>query len=213
MALLAGALIASLTATVSWGQINTGKITGTSLDSTGSAVAGVEIRATNADTGVTTSTHSFGNGEYLLNFLSPGTYQIEGEKAGFQRVTQTGVVVNAGGITRINFDLVVGEVRQTVEVAAHVLAVTTETSELSKTFTQKDLDRLPNIDRNPLYQLNLMPGANNDLVYRALERDPGNRYGSAGKFAWDLEHPDQVRATGRAERRDWTRIFRALRFS
>jgi len=51
------------------------------------------------------------------------------------------------------------------------------------------------------------------IVYRALERDPGNRYGSAGEFAWDLEHPDQVRATDRAERRDWTRIFRALRFS
>src|SRR5712692_2306338 len=160
IARLAGAFI--VTATLSWGQINTGKITGTSVDSTGSAVAGVEIRATNADTGVTTSTHSFGTGEYLLNFLSPGTYKLEGEKAGFQRVTQTGVVVNAGGITRVNFALVVGEVRQTVEVAANVLAVTTETSELSKTFTTKDLDRLPNIDRNPLYQLNLMPGANND---------------------------------------------------
>ena len=151
-----------VTATVCWGQINTGKITGTSLDSTGAAIAGVEIHATNEDTGVITSTRSFGTGEYLLNFLSPGMYKVEGEKAGFQRVTQTGVVVNAGGITRVNFAMVVGEVRQTVEVAANVLAVTTETSELSKTFTTKDLDRLPNIDRNPLYQLNLMPGANND---------------------------------------------------
>lgn len=37
----------------------------------------------------------------------------------------------------------------------------TETSELSQNFTHKQLDALPNIDRNPLYQMNLMPGANN----------------------------------------------------
>src|SRR5260370_40234366 len=87
-----------VTVTVCWGQINTGKITGTSLDSTGAPIAGVEIQATNEDTGVTTSTRSFGTGEHLLNFLSPGTYNVEGEKAGFQRVTQTGGVAHAGGL-------------------------------------------------------------------------------------------------------------------
>ena len=52
------------------------------------------------------------------------------------------------------------------------MAVNTESAELSQTFGYKALDQLPNIDRNPLYQMNLLPGANNS-------RGSGN-YGSNG---------------------------------
>jgi len=31
-----------------------------------------------------------------------------------------------------------------------------------------------------------------EILYRALERDPQHRYASAHEFAWDLQHPDQV---------------------
>ena len=44
-----------------------------------------------------------------------------------------------------------------------------------------------------------------EILYRALERDPGNRYASAREFARDLEHPDEVQITDRAELRDWKR--------
>ncbi|MEO7145069.1 MAG: serine/threonine-protein kinase [Bryobacteraceae bacterium] len=44
-----------------------------------------------------------------------------------------------------------------------------------------------------------------EIIYRALERDPRNRYASAAEFAADLEHPDQVGVTDRAELHDWKR--------
>ncbi len=44
-----------------------------------------------------------------------------------------------------------------------------------------------------------------EIVYRALERDPKNRYAAAREFAWDLEHQDQVGVADRAELRDWKR--------
>jgi serine/threonine-protein kinase len=44
-----------------------------------------------------------------------------------------------------------------------------------------------------------------EILYRALERDPGNRYATAREFARDLEHPDQVRIAERAELREWKR--------
>jgi serine/threonine-protein kinase len=45
-----------------------------------------------------------------------------------------------------------------------------------------------------------------EIVYRAMERDPKNRYPNAHQLAWDLEHQDQVGvATDRAELRDWKR--------
>ncbi len=43
-----------------------------------------------------------------------------------------------------------------------------------------------------------------EIIYRALERDPRNRYGAAREFAWDLEHQDQVGvAAGRPELENW----------
>ncbi len=42
-----------------------------------------------------------------------------------------------------------------------------------------------------------------EIIYRALERDPKNRYASAREFAWDLEHQDEVGVAERAELKDW----------
>lgn len=44
-----------------------------------------------------------------------------------------------------------------------------------------------------------------EIIYRALERDPKNRYATAREFAWDLEHQDQVGVADRTELRDWKR--------
>jgi eukaryotic-like serine/threonine-protein kinase len=42
-----------------------------------------------------------------------------------------------------------------------------------------------------------------EVLYRALERDPRNRYAKAHEFQRDLEHLDQVGVDDRAELRDW----------
>lgn len=42
-----------------------------------------------------------------------------------------------------------------------------------------------------------------EIIYRALEREPVNRYKTAGEFARDLEHPEQVGVAERAELTDW----------
>ena len=49
------------------------------------------------------------------------------------------------------------------------------------------------IDPAPLRELNpeISPGLE-QIVLRALERDPKDRYASAGELAYDLEHQDEV---------------------
>lgn len=44
-----------------------------------------------------------------------------------------------------------------------------------------------------------------EVLYRALERDPRNRYASAREFAHDLQHLDQVGVEDRPEIRDWNK--------
>jgi serine/threonine-protein kinase len=42
-----------------------------------------------------------------------------------------------------------------------------------------------------------------EIIYRALEREPKNRYASAREFAKDLEHQDQVGVADRPELLEW----------
>ncbi|HVB40707.1 MAG TPA: serine/threonine-protein kinase [Terriglobales bacterium] len=44
-----------------------------------------------------------------------------------------------------------------------------------------------------------------EVIYRALEREPQNRYSTAAEMAWDLEHLDQVQPAARAELSEWRR--------
>jgi hypothetical protein len=153
-------------------QINTGKITGTVTDSGGAAIAAATVRAINEGTSIVTTVQTQENGDYLVNFLIPGQYTVEVEANGFAKRVERGLAVTAGQSARLNITMQIGEVRQSVEVQAHPFAVNTESAELSQTFGYKALDQLPNVDRNPLYQMNLMPGANNG--------DGSGNYGSNG---------------------------------
>ena len=42
-----------------------------------------------------------------------------------------------------------------------------------------------------------------EIIYRALERDPSKRYPNAREFALDLEHPEKVGVADRAELKNW----------
>lgn len=88
-----------------WAQINTGRISGTLQYPSGGVISGARLRATNDATGAVTTSESAESGEYLLNFLLPGTYHVEVEKEGFQKEVERAVVVNAGSTTRIDFRL------------------------------------------------------------------------------------------------------------
>jgi serine/threonine protein kinase len=42
-----------------------------------------------------------------------------------------------------------------------------------------------------------------EIIYRALERDPNKRYPNAHEFALDLQHPEKVGVADREEMRNW----------
>jgi len=64
-------------------------------------------------------------------------------------------------------------------------------------------DRLLNSPVPPREIDPAIPPQLQEIVYRALERDPKNRYPSARDFAWDLEHQDQVGVAERPELHNW----------
>jgi len=64
-------------------------------------------------------------------------------------------------------------------------------------------DRLLNNPTPPREIDPSIPPELQEIIYRAIERDPKNRYAHAREFAWDLQHQDQVGVADRAELKDW----------
>jgi serine/threonine-protein kinase len=57
---------------------------------------------------------------------------------------------------------------------------------------------IPPREINPAIPLELQ-----EIIYRALERDPAQRYAGARNLAWDLAHLDRVGVADREELRNW----------
>ncbi|HUX46140.1 MAG TPA: serine/threonine-protein kinase [Terracidiphilus sp.] len=66
-------------------------------------------------------------------------------------------------------------------------------------------DRLLNHPTPPTVVNPAISGELQEVLYRALERDPKNRYARAHDFALDLRHLDQVGVEDRPELRNWRR--------
>jgi serine/threonine-protein kinase len=64
-------------------------------------------------------------------------------------------------------------------------------------------DRLVNHPTPPREINPEIPPQIQEIIYRALEREPAKRYASAREFARDLAHPGQVAVRDRPELHDW----------
>jgi serine/threonine protein kinase len=61
---------------------------------------------------------------------------------------------------------------------------------------------------SPVPPRELNPGISpqlQEIIYRALEREPKNRYASVRELAWDLQHPETVGVADRRELHEWKR--------
>src|SRR5437667_1991611 len=100
---LRGALVISLFAATGnlWAQA-TAQISGTARDQSGAVLPGVEIRATQTQTGITRDTVTNETGSYVLSNLPLGPYRLEASLPGFRTYAQTGLVLQVNSSATIN---------------------------------------------------------------------------------------------------------------
>src|SRR5437870_4812730 len=101
-----------------WTQ-STAQISGTVKDATGAVLPGVEVTATQTETGIARSTISNETGGYDLPNLPLGPYKLEAALAGFRTLVQTGIVLQVNSNPVINVTLEVGQRSEQVEVQAN----------------------------------------------------------------------------------------------
>ncbi len=121
-------VLAALFATLAFAQSGRGTILGTATDATGAVVPQVSVTVTNTATNVKSSATTDELGNYRAPYLIPGPYSVTFEKAGFKGLRRDGIVLVLDATVRIDAELSVGAVGQSVEVTANASLLETETS-------------------------------------------------------------------------------------
>src|SRR3954467_12990428 len=119
------ALLLVVFASVSlWAQA-TAQISGTVKDQSGAVLPGVEVTATQTDTGIARTAVTNETGSYVLSNLAIGPYRLEATLPGFRKYVQTGIVLQVNDNPAVNAVLEVGQVSEQVEVEANATQVET----------------------------------------------------------------------------------------
>src|SRR6187431_487216 len=100
---------------IAWGQA-TAQISGTVRDQSAAVLPGVEITATQTETGVARKTITNETGTYVLSNLALGPYKLEAALPGFRTFVQSGIVLQVNSSPAINPVMEVGQVSEQVEV-------------------------------------------------------------------------------------------------
>lgn len=124
-------------------QTERGTLRGNVVDSSGAAVAGATVSATNAETGVRTETVSTVAGIYQIPQVRPGIYTVEAEFSGFKKFVRENVRVATAAIVPVDLILEVGEVTESVTVSATSINLKTESTEVSTEVNPKSYVELP----------------------------------------------------------------------
>src|SRR3954468_20615858 len=148
-----------LFSSVSWAQEVTATITGTITDPSGASVAGAKVTAKDLDRGTDWPTTTNGEGFYILPRLPIGRYEVRVEQQGFQKSVQSPVELQLNQAARLDFELKVGSIVDTVEVTTAPPLLQTESTQLSTVIDSRTNTQLPLATRNYVQLTLLAPGS------------------------------------------------------
>jgi hypothetical protein len=150
-----------LSAAAAWGQQVTAAVTGKVTDPTGAAVPGAKVTATDTERGTEWPTISNAEGIYNLPRLPVGTYNVKVESQGFQTAQQSNIRLQLNDVARLDFQLQVGSISQSVEVTSAAPLLQTQSTQLGQVIDSRTNQELPLATRNYVQLTLLAPGSIN----------------------------------------------------
>lgn len=156
----------------SWAQIAGGAVVGSVLDSSGAAIVGANVTATNVGTNELSRTVTNDTGYFEFPLLPAGRYVLEAQVPGFERAKTAEFALNSGTRPRFDLKMVIGQATESVQVVAAAPLVNTTTTDLSVVIDQSKVAALPLNGRDFQQLVGLQPG-----VYSSPDTFNGQRGG------------------------------------
>ncbi len=133
-------------------------ITGLVTDSSGAALANATVRVVNTANQVAVTAVTNASGNYVTPFLAPGPYELSVEAPGFKKYVRSNIVLQLQDRARIDVQLELGELTQSVTVDAAISTLETETASRGATISNELIANLPTQGRNPFQIAWAAPG-------------------------------------------------------
>src|SRR5438270_242695 len=99
-------------------QFDSATVSGIVQDSTGGVLPGVDVTLTSTGTGLERRTVTTEAGLYTFPNVPVGQYTVKAQISGFNTVTKTGIALTAGVNIKVDVQLSVGSLSETVQVQA-----------------------------------------------------------------------------------------------
>ncbi len=158
-----GFLSSLICAAIAVAQNATGSITGAVTDPNNEAIANATVTVRNKATGAVRKVATQGEGNYTVENLIPGEYEVRVEAQGF--VTQVQVLlVQVGTSATGNFSMAVGAANQTIEVSGGAPIISTTDTVIGGVINRDRVESLPLNGRSFLSIALLEPGVNVSYV-------------------------------------------------
>ncbi|PYT30884.1 MAG: hypothetical protein DMG57_06920 [Acidobacteria bacterium] len=157
---MALAIVAALVAIPQqgWGQQVTAAITGVVTDPSGAPIANAAVTAKDTQRGTAWTTQTNDAGAYNLPRVPIGIYDISVQAKGFQTAVRPAIQLEINQTARVDVQMTIGEVSQTIEVSSAAPLLQTETTQLSTVINSKTNEDLPLASRNYVQLTLLAPG-------------------------------------------------------
>ena len=139
--LLVGLIL--LAGSSAFAQSTFGTFVGTVQDQSGSVIAGAVITITNLDENSVRTATTNSAGQYQLLNVPAGRYSISAVKPGFATAKVNEVTLDARQERRVDMNMGLASVQQTVEVNAEAAAINTENATIVNTMTNQEVTELP----------------------------------------------------------------------
>jgi hypothetical protein len=139
-------------------QVGGGTLAGDVVDQGGAAVPGATVTVTAGGTAFTRLAVTGPEGEYTVPGLSPGTYRVRVELSGFRPLVREGVQIATGETVRLDMQIQVGAVSETVTVRADAPLLRGQTAALGHVIDNTRIVGLPLNGRSFISLAALAPG-------------------------------------------------------
>jgi len=140
-------------------QVVFGSIVGTVSDPTGAVIPGATVTVTDVSKGISQTVTVNATGNYEVTRLIPDVYQVKVTYTGFAPAEIDNVTVTADNAQQVNLQMKPGAAASTtVTVTTAPPPLQTEQEQVSQSLDERQVQSLPNIDRNTSEFALLTPG-------------------------------------------------------